>query len=136
MSDEITDYPLSNDMNLIINLKNSDANKGSHWVLFVKRGIQCIYMDSFGAFPDTHTVDYCEKHGLKLAYNGFIIQHLESTQCGLFCFSLLVHLKKAKINHIFPREFESDLLEKVNDWVNTFVSDTSQNDAILGEILP
>ena len=134
MSDELKRIPARPDMNLIINLQKS-TNDGTHWVLLMKKDKQCLYMDSFGVFPDNPVVSWCKRHKLHLAYNSYIIQDLDSTQCGLFCFSLLLHVQSNLFNEGIPREFKNDLLELTNDWINYFEVDTKLNDRMLKQLL-
>ena len=131
-SDELQHRPLQNGP-CIINLQDSRGN-GTHWTAFIIHIKQCLYFDSFGAFPDRNVIDYCRKHKLKLAFNTYIIQDLDSTQCGLFCFKLIKYVYTNTINEDIPREFENKLLELANDYINLFVANPKHNDKILKSI--
>ena len=67
-------------MNLILNYQVAGA-RGAHFVAFVVRNKNALYMDSFGGKPLTEVAEYCKTHGLKLGYNSTVIQPVDSTNC-------------------------------------------------------
>jgi len=134
MSNQLKNRPLKNGA-IIINLDNP-INNGSHWVcVYINLHEKlAFYFDSYGALCDRYIITYCKKHKLSLAYNRYIIQSLKSTECGIYCFKLIKFIFSEAINTDVPREFESNLLEICNDYINLFVSDPYENDAILKNI--
>lgn len=133
MADQLQTTPLKKKMNLIINLQKSSQG-GSHWVALIVRGKQAFYCDTFGMDCDTNVIQFCRKHKLHLACNKYIIQDLKSVQCGVYCFALIKYIETEEIPK-YPREFENNLLEICNNFVNMFVPNRKQNDKILYKYL-
>ena len=50
--------------------------------------------DSFGAISPVEVIRYCE--GLKLGYNSYIVQDMNSTECGNYCLALLEYNQNSK----------------------------------------
>ena len=99
------------------------------------RGKYAFYFDSYGAEPDKYVFEYCTLHGLKLGSNNWIIQGMKSTNCGLFCFALILFVRRHKKPLDIPTEFKQDLFEKCNSFINLFVSNGKTNDEILMKYL-
>jgi len=131
MSTDLLNVPKKKTMNIIINLDTKGKN-GTHWVCMSVRDKEAFYYDSFGGKCDTYVIQYCKRHGLSLGINTYIIQDLDSTQCGLFCFGYLLFLKKERIMKNIERQHpKSRLLELSNEYINMFLPDTTKNDGIL-----
>jgi len=136
MSDELNLLRKRKHMNIIINSKPT-GNSGRHWVCLLVRNDYAFYFDSFGTINDKNVFNFCKKHSLHLAQNTWIVQNINSTQCGRFCFALMKYEKDEKIPKDTPLEFPSELTlyEKCNNFINMFVSDTRKSDALLNKYL-
>jgi hypothetical protein len=111
------------DGNYIINLDSSTHSSGTHWTALVIDGNQAAFFDSFGALPSKQVIDFCKKrHNLRLTYNNWIIQDLQSENCGSFCLSLLLYLRKHP---------EKSLFRAFNTFINGYSGNTKENDSIL-----
>ena len=109
MMEDLDDVKCAKNMNLILNYQGAGVRGVGHFVAFVVRDMNAFYMDSFGGKPLEDVVEYCKKHGLKLGYNGTVIQPMDSTNCGVYCFAFLLYLKQG-----------GDLFELCNRFVNLF----------------
>lgn len=136
MSNELINVKKKKRLNIIINLDDR-GNGGTHWVcLCIRDGKEAFYFDSFGAMCDKYVIDYCKKIRVSLSINVYIIQHLESTECGLFCVGLMKFLKKEKILAGVTREYpKSRLYELSNEYINIFEPNTELNDNIIFKYL-
>lgn len=110
-------------MNLILNFQVK-GTEVSHFVCLVVRDTDAFYMDSFGSYPVKEVVDYCKSNGLKLGYNGRVVQDMKSTNCGVYCFAFLLYLKNG-----------GELFETANKFLNLFQKKVEKNDDILHNIL-
>lgn len=109
--------------NYIINLQSSNTGNGTHWLALILKGNESIFFDSFGAPPPIEIRDFVKKRkGSHLGYNNWIIQDLNSNNCGYFCISFLLFIQK---------HFKQDLYKTANDFINKFHDDTNLNDEIL-----
>lgn len=115
--------------NYIVNLNNKDEN-GSHWVSFVIHQNIAFYFDSFGAQPPQEFITYCKKFKLKLCCNTYIIQNINSSNCGYYCLGLIVYLHK---NNAFNTS--KKFISEANDFINLFEDNTKLNDKILFDYL-
>lgn len=129
MSSNLKNIKLRKAINVIINLEKPNHN-GSHWVALIIRNNLAFYFDSFGCPPDSYVLDYCKKYKLSLAINNFIIQDLDSTECGIFCVGLLKYIKN-EINNTLNKQyrmFDNTFYETCNNYCNMFEDDTQKND--------
>jgi len=111
---------MKTNMNVIINLDNNSVkSKGTHWVCYVKRKNDMLYFDSFGAGPPLEVLQYSK--GLRKSYNEYIVQDLDSSRCGSYCFALLHYIKYNK----------GKLYDVANDFINLFEDNAEKNDQIL-----
>ena len=134
MADELVNVKLLPKLNIILNLQDSTKG-GSHWVSLVIINNHAMYFDSYGAGCDQYVITYCRKHKLRLGINTYIIQDLKSTQCGLYSYAFIKYIINENIITGIPREFKENLFELANDYINMFVPETEQNDAILFEYI-
>ena len=108
----------------IINMQSSTQGTGSHWVAMYFLKDVCYYFESFGATPPVEIMNFIKKKkGSHLLYNNWIIQDLNSGNCGYFSLAFLLYMYQNKQN--------IDLKEIFNDFVNFFANDTTKNDDIL-----
>ena len=131
MRDELDVLPKKGDWNAILNIQSSTEGGGTHWTALLKRGKQCFHFDSFGMSPDSNVLRFCVTRKLKLSSNRFIIQHIKSSMCGIFCIGLMRYVKKKPAATAAPRMYKNELVEQCNNYINLFVADRSKNDAIL-----
>ena len=111
------------DGHYIINLDSSNHSSGTHWTALTIHGKEAAYFDSFGALPCVELIAFCKKrHGMKMVFNNWVIQDLDSDNCGSFCLALLLFLK---------RHPERPLFNAFNWFVNGFSGNTKENDSIL-----
>ena len=123
MKDTLKSLNKSKNMKLIVNLQSSTQGDGTHWLVLIMKGNNCLYFDSFGMIPCKEIIRYCK--GKRLGYSAYIIQDIDSTQCGLFCIALLHFIQTNK----------GDFYELYNDFINLFVNNTKLNDKILFKYL-
>ena len=117
---DIKQIKIKQNMNVIVNLQsNSQTAKGTHWTLFLKRGKDTLFWDSFGGITPPDIIQYSKAY--VKGNNAYTIQDLKSDRCGSFCFALLHFLSRNK-GKLFPL---------VNEFVNFFEDDTKKNDNIL-----
>jgi len=111
----------------IINLQSSTAGQGSHWLgLFIHKN-NAYYFDSFGGSPPLEVIKFVKtRKGCHLYYNNFIIQDLKSGNCGFYALAFLLWC----YSYIL---FSKNMTNMFNDFVNSFVDDTKENDIILKE---
>ena len=127
MSDELDQIPKTKTRNIVLNTKSSLSPKGQHWVALAIRGNHALYFDSFGAAPDAHVVAYCNKRKLSLGYNNYVVQDLDSTHCGLFCFGLFLHLARETTTD----KSQPEIYVLGNEYVNRFHHIAERNDEII-----
>jgi hypothetical protein len=111
---------LKHDGNYVINLDSSDG-QGSHWTALVIRGNDYLYFDSFGCVPPTEVETYLGGSKVRYAFNNWICQDLQSTNCGFFCVALF----------IFLNIHSGSLYDLSNKFINIFEDNTKLNDTVL-----
>jgi len=114
MKDELPDKVI--DGNYIINLQSSSQGTGTHWTALSVKGKNADYFDSYGAPPSIEIIDFLKKRQCRIAYNNWIIQDLNSSNCGYFCLAFLL-FKNVAVG------------KTMNDFVNLFGE--KENDKIL-----
>lgn len=86
----------------IINMEDSDAGNGSHWVSiwFDGPGSQPLYFDSFGIDPPIAVIDFMKKWNDKCIFSTKEIQNINSGFCGQYCLYFLhqMHKNKGKLD--------------------------------------
>lgn len=86
MRDSLPKLPKINEC-AIVNLDSSD-NLGTHWVAYVKKGINVNYFDAFGNLrPPLELLKYFD--GCKILYNRRRYQDWETPYCGHYCLLFL-----------------------------------------------
>jgi hypothetical protein len=74
----------------IINLQDSDAGYGTHWVCLFIQGKKSMYYDSFGKVMPNDILAFCiRNHNKNIVYNADQIQDLNSQACGYYCLAVL-----------------------------------------------
>jgi hypothetical protein len=122
MKDELPNKVVNG--NYIINLQSSTAGKGTHWLGLIIKNKESFFFDSFGAPPSQEIIDFVKKRkGCKLAFNNWIIQSLESENCGYFVSSFLIYMNRHLKNQ--------SLFQIADDYIDGYVDDTKTNDKIL-----
>lgn len=143
MKDQLLSVRKKKNMNIIINLQSSTKGNGTHWVALIIRNKNAFYFDSYGAIPPVEIIKFCggavrggermddpvhakQRIGNNaLGYNAYIVQDLNSVECGLFCIALMHYL----LLH------GNDIYVDANDFINMFENDTKLNDDILFDYL-
>lgn len=114
------------DGSYIINLQDSDAGNGTHWVCCFIRGKRAMYYDSFGKVMPNDVLTFLKKKCNHIVYSVDQIQNLRSDACGYYCLAVL---------HWFTKYSKAkDLgygINKYNQQYNT--EDTADNEQILNE---
>ena len=123
MKDELKNIKRKSKLSIIINLQSSKVGNGTHWTCLYIENKFAIYFDSFGAIPPVEVIRYCK--GLKLGYNSYIIQDLNSTECGNYCIAFLEYLQYNN----------GTLFQDANSFSNMFEHDTKLNDDILDDYM-
>ena len=109
----------------IINLEDSDAGSGSHWILLkIFPTKEVIYFDSFGLSPPQQIKDFVKG---KIATSNREIQDIDATTCGYFCLACDHYMTYQK-----PKR---PIYERFDDFLNIFKADTKKNDEILLDYL-
>lgn len=121
--DELKQLPTKGG-NYIVNLQSSDAGGGTHWTALVVHGKNSVYFDSFGCVPPLEVGRFVKRSRTKSAFNGWIVQDIESELCGYYCLALFIYLKE----HL---NCESCFFSIVNDFISMFIDDNSKNGTIL-----
>jgi hypothetical protein len=123
--DELSKVKIKPNLNIIINLSDSDDGSGTHWVaLFISHNLQPFYFDAFGAICPTQIIKYLKPLKRKIAYSQFAIQDLTSDRCGIFSLAFLLYMtKKHRLNEPHLNTFEKflkqfDLLTQENNDYN------------------
>jgi hypothetical protein len=123
--DELSKVKIKPNLNIIINLSDSDDGSGTHWVaLFISHNLQPFYFDAFGAICPTQIIKYLKPLKRKIAYSQFAIQDLTSDRCGIFSLAFLLYMtKKHRLNEPHLNTFEKflkqfDLAEQENNDYN------------------
>ena len=83
----------------ILNLDDSTGN-GSHWVMWLKKGKDKIYFDSYGLHPPSEVTKYLNG----VYYNSEQIQQGPTVFCGHIC---LFVLKKLQNSKNLPQDFQA-----------------------------
>lgn len=74
----------------IVNLDDKDG-AGTHWVAYVKRGVNILYFDSYGDLrPPAELIKYFGK-AVKIFYNYNREQNFNSFVCGHLCLKFLIN---------------------------------------------
>jgi len=70
----------------IINLQNSNAGNGSHWVAITDFDGRCLYVDSYGIFPPPEIEAFMSRSKNSVRkYSDDQLQEIDSSRCGYFC---------------------------------------------------
>ena len=124
--DELYTIPHENGM-YVVNMQNSNAGNGTHWVCCVKRTNLSIYFDSFGFTAPIAVIDFLKPS--VIAYSNNDIQFMASSACGWFCIAFLKFIQRYINGNHEP------LLNKYNQFITMFSEDEVKNDAILTKLL-
>jgi len=124
--DLLKNTPQVNNGFYIINNQSSTEGNGTHWVaLYLSKNLS-FFFDSYGAPPPEDVVEYVKKFNSKhLYFNNFIIQNLNSDNCGYFCIAFILFVQN-KSNKDY-----SNVLNIINEFINYFDENTKRNDRIL-----
>lgn len=96
---------------------NLDDSSGTHWTCFVVYNQNAFYFDSYGIIYPIEIKNFIQRNSLKMNYNTFQIQSLNSTACGYYCLGFLYYtthyfskLKNfQKINNIYINNFNTEI---------------------------
>jgi len=109
----------------IINMEDSDAGNGTHWVLLkIFPNKKVIYFDSFGLPPPPPVREFV---GHPMGISNRQIQYKNATTCGLYCL--------ACDHYLTYQRREKNEYERFDDFINVFKASPIQNDRILLEYL-
>lgn len=101
---------------------------GTHWTCSVGNDTAVMYFDSYGVDPPNEIASFLKLKYDKYFYNNYIIQDLDSTNCGFYCLGLAVYVKDNQAKN-------PNLMQVCNDYINMFEDETKQNDVILKQYL-
>ena len=118
MKDEVPNKKIIG--NYIINYENHNQN-GSHWVAMCLTNEIGFFCDSYGAPPPELVYKYIKKYYKKVYFNNEIYQDWDSVLCGWFAIGILYHINN----------YNGDILDAANDFINMFQENTKENDNIL-----
>jgi len=97
---------------------------GTHWTCSVGNDRDTMYFDSYGVVPPTEIETFMKRKYGKYAYNNYIIQDLNSDDCGFYCLGLALFVKENQHKY-------SNLLQCCNEYISLFGDDAKKNDLIL-----
>ena len=112
--------------NYIINLESSmnGKNNGSHWTCLIVDDQNAMFYDPYGAPPSIEIRDFVKRRkNAHLGFNNWVVQDLESENCGYFVLSFLIYVSAFGEG--------ANLYGRANEYLNRFVDDTRKNDEIL-----
>ena len=111
MKDELPDTP--QDGGYIINLQSSTMGTGTHLTALFIVHEYAYYFDSFGATPPVEIIKFVKKRkNAHLYYNNWIIQDLNSTNCGFFALAFLIWMTE---------HLQTNMLKVYNDFRRFFL---------------
>jgi len=92
----------------IINLQDSDAGQGSHWVCVIDFLPKItVAIDSFAVHPPPEVVTFMRKSGKPCKYSTVQYQEINSDNCGEFCLAFIDELlKQLRSGNIHPSQFD------------------------------
>ena len=126
--DKIVMYPKKNGF-YIINSQDSFQGSGTHWTCLFLNNKESYFFDSYGAPPSNIIVDYCKNFSKSLRYNNFIIQDLDSDNCGYYVVGWMLFMVR-NCNKTY-----SNFKMVMNKFLDAFNDDTKDNDRILEGIM-
>ena len=104
----------------IINMQNSDAGNGTHWVSMYYNVYENYYFDAFGF----NCPKEIQEKLMNYSYSKKDIQDINSSSCGWYCIAF--------IKFLYKRPFKRDFYDC---FINLFSKDTKNNEVILKQIL-
>jgi hypothetical protein len=127
--DELTKIKIKPNLNIIINMSDSDEGNGTHWIaLYISHNLIPFYFDSYGAPPPKEIIKYLKPLKRKIAYSQTAIQDLTSDRCGIFSLAFLLFMnKRHSLNESHLNTFEK-FLKQFN------LVEQDNNDAILNNL--
>jgi hypothetical protein len=117
-SKDLLPKKLKNNYWYVVNMQDSYAGNGTHWICFKYNTNVLTYFDSFGIKPPNEIMKYATKD---ILYSKKQIQDYNSTSCGWFCIACIIYDSRYKLKSI----------EHFNNYINSFSNDTNKNDNIL-----
>ena len=84
--------PKINNSFYIINTQSSTDGSGKHWVCLYLNNKHSFYYDSYAAPPLQEVINFCKPFTKHLSYNNYIIQSLNSNNCGIYCIGLMLFM--------------------------------------------
>ena len=92
----------------IINLQDSDAGQGSHWICVIDFLPKVtIAIDSFGVHPPPEVVTFMRKSHKPCKYSTEQYQEINSDNCGQFAIAFIDELlEQYRSHHIHPSQFD------------------------------
>lgn len=104
------------------------SSLGTHWTCSIGNHKDVMYFDSYGVVPPNEISYFMRRKYGKFSYNNYIVQHLDSTNCGFFCLGLALYVKEHQRNN-------ANMLYLCNEYINMFGDDAKKNDVILRNYL-
>jgi len=101
---------------------------GTHWTCSVGNDKQAMYFDSYGVVPPNEISYFLKLKYDKYMYNNYIIQDLNSTNCGFYCLGLALYVKENQATN-------PNLMQTCNEYINMFGDNARTNDVILRDFL-
>lgn len=98
--------------NYIINLQDSDAGAGTHWVGLIVMPHIAFYFDSFGMLPPIEVVHFVNPYKKKireLFVNKKHIQNEYGGYCGQYTMNFIAHMVKQKSQPNLIKRFQTFL---------------------------
>ena len=84
---------------IIINM-SSVGHQGTHWLAVGIFKKTLYYFDSFGVEPPVEVENWAKKNKVKIVYNDYQIQHLNSIRCGQLSLGFIGLLQGKKISNL------------------------------------
>jgi len=101
---------------------------GTHWTCSVGTKDAVFYFDSYGVICPTEIAKFLKQKYGKFYYNNYIIQDLNSDNCGYFCLGMSIFIKDNQQKY-------RNMLQCCNEYIMLFDDDAKKNDIILRKFL-
>jgi len=119
--DQLHQYDHINNAYYIINNQSSSDGSGTHWTCLYLNKKESFFFCSYGAPPSKEIIIYVKQFSKHLRYNNFIIQSLNSNNCGYYTIGFMLFMEHNNYNYM--------------QFITAFDDDVERNDLILEGIM-
>ncbi len=108
----------------------TQGSLGTHWTCSLNSEDKCFYMDSYGVPCPTEIEQFLKARYDSIPRNNYIVQDINSDECGLFCIAVAVYIKDYQHSNN-----NKGLLHACNQFLLMFSDDAKKNDKIVKDYL-